>query len=238
MSLDARPAGARQLPLDLPHRAALERADFLVGAANEAAIRIIDRWPQWPERGVLLAGPVGAGKSHLVEIWRAASGARVVTAGEVRGALAGLPEGGAIAVEDLHAGRLDEAALFHLLNLAAERRAAVLITTRVWPAALPVRLPDLASRLRAMQPVEIAEPDDELLRRVLTKLFADRQLDVDPGVVDFMALRIERSLAAAGALVARLDRDALAAGRPVTRRLAALTIADLFDRQPDFWPEG
>jgi chromosomal replication initiation ATPase DnaA len=146
--------------------------------------------------------------------------------------------GGAVAVEDLHAGPLDQKALFHLLNLANERGTAVLLTSRVWPAALPLGLPDLASRLRAMQPVELAEPDDDLLRRVLTKLFADRQLAVDATVVDFIVVRMERSLAAANALVERLDHEALAAGGAVSRRLAGIVIAEMFDRQPDFWPEA
>ena len=134
--------------------------------------------------------------------------------------------GRAIAVEDLHAGPLDEAALFHLLNLAAERGTAVLMTSRLRAAALPLSVPDLASRLRAAQAVELAAPDDDLLRRVLTKLFADRQLAVDPAVVDFIVMRMERSLEAANAIVDHLDREALAAGRPVTRQLAASVLGE------------
>ena len=67
---DHRPPAARQLPLSLPHRAAMTRADFLVGAANQRAIELVDRWPEWPAPVVLLAGPVGSGKSHVVEMWR------------------------------------------------------------------------------------------------------------------------------------------------------------------------
>jgi chromosomal replication initiation ATPase DnaA len=228
----------RQIPLSLPHRAALDRADFLVGAANAAAIALIDRWPDWPSRPVLLAGPVGSGKSHLVEIWRAASGAGVVAASDLAPADADiLLAGGAVAIEDLHAGPLDEAALFHLLNLANERNAAVLMTSRVWPSALPLTLLDLASRLRAAQPVELAEPDDDLLRRVLTKLFADRQLIVDRLVIEFILTRMERSLEAANLIVERLDKDALAEGRAITQRFAAETLAAFFDGQTDFWPE-
>jgi chromosomal replication initiation ATPase DnaA len=228
----------RQIPLSLPHRAALDRADFLVGAANAAAIALIDRWPDWPARSVLLAGPIGSGKSHLVEIWRAASGAGVAAASDLAPADAEtLLAAGAVAIEDLHAGPLDEAALFHLLNLAHERKAAVLMTSRVWPSALPLALPDLASRLRAAQPVELAEPDDDLLRRVLTKLFADRQLIVDRSVIEFILTRMERSLEAANLIVDRLDKDALAEGRAITQRFAAEALAAFFDGQTDFWPE-
>ena len=84
----------------------------------------------------------------------------------------------------------------------------------------------------------VAAPDDALLRRVLAKLFADRQVTVDPGVIDFLALRMERSLEAAGLLVEHLDRAALAQGAPISKRLAAVVTAEMFDNQPDFWPEG
>jgi chromosomal replication initiation ATPase DnaA len=227
----ARPPARRQLALSLPHRAAMTRADFLTGAANREAIELIDRWPEWPAPVVLLAGPVGSGKSHLVEIWRAASGAAVTPAAALEGgAVAAMVAAGAVAVEDLHAGPFDEAALFHLINLAGERAAPVLVTSRVWPAALPLGLADLRSRLRAARPVELGEPDDELLRRVIVKLFADRQLAVDPAVIDYIVVRMERSLEAASLIVAALDREALAEGRAVTRPLAAAALARVFDR--------
>ena len=225
---------ARQIPLSLPHRASFDRADFLTGAANAAAIGLIDRWPDWPSRSVIVAGPVGSGKSHLVDIWRSASGAETIaaTALTVSDAEA-LPANGAVAIEDLHAGPIDEAALFHLLNAASERKAAVLMTSRVWPSALPFRLGDLVSRLRAAQLVELSEPDDELLRRVLAKLLADRQLAVDRSVVDYIVTRMERSLEAANQIVSRLDEEALAQGRAITTRLAAAILGAILDQTPE-----
>lgn len=227
------PAG-RQLPLTLPHRAAMTRADFLVGAANARAIELVDGWPAWPAPVVLLAGPAGSGKSHIVEIWREASGAAVIdAAGLDDHAVAPLVAEGAVAVENLHVGPIDEPALFHLVNLAGERGTPLLLTSRAAASALPIGLADLASRLRAARPVELGEPDDALLSALLVKLFADRQLIVDSGLVDYIAVRMERSLEAANALVDELDREALAAGGAVTRKLAAAALARVFDRQSD-----
>jgi chromosomal replication initiation ATPase DnaA len=231
---DRRPPAARQLPLTLPHRAQMTRADFLVGAGNARAVELVDAWPAWPSPFVLLAGPVGSGKTHIVEMWRETSGASVVAASALRDTgVVALVGAGAVAVEDLHARAFDEAALFHLLNLATERKAPVLLTSRVWASALPIRLPDLASRLRAARPVELGEPDDDLLRRVLVKLFADRQLAVDPAVVDYIVTRMERSLEAANAIVDAIDHDALAAAAPITRRVASAAIARVFDGAED-----
>jgi chromosomal replication initiation ATPase DnaA len=133
--------------------------------------------------------------------------------------------GGALLVEDLHTGIGSERALFHLLNLAREHSRTMLLTSRVAPGALPVELPDLRSRLRALPLIEIAPPDAALLRAVLVKHFADRQLVVEPHVVAHLALHMEQSMEAAAAIVAELDRAAMASHRRITRGLAGEILA-------------
>jgi len=211
----------RQLALALPHAESFAREDFLAGASNKAALGLIECWPDWPDRTLALVGPEGAGKSHLAAIWAEIAGARRVSAralGET--GLMGTLATGALVVEDASA-RLDERALFHLLNLVRQEEAFVLITTQTAPASWRVELPDLASRLRAVPVVELSAPDDALLRAVLVKLFADRQLAVDESLIGYLATRIERSFAGARAAVDELDREALRLKRPVTRALAA-----------------
>ena len=132
-----------------------------------------------------------------------------------------LVSNGALAIEDMDRGERDEAALFHLLNLAREKRAFLLITSETPPDRWSLRTPDLLSRLRLAPSVALEAPDDALLKAVLVKLFVDRQLVVDTSVVDYIALRIERSLAKASELVALLDREALSRGRRVSRAIAA-----------------
>jgi chromosomal replication initiation ATPase DnaA len=132
-----------------------------------------------------------------------------------------LVSNGALVIEDLDSGEADEAALFHLLNLARERQAYVVLTGARPVEQLPIRTPDLKSRLRLAPSVSLEPPDDALLKAVLVKLFVDRQLVVDTTVVDFLTLRIERSLAAAAGVVAELDREALSRGRRITRPMAA-----------------
>lgn len=215
----------RQLPLELPHEAALGLEDFLVGESNRAAFELVTGWPAWPSPVVLLAGPVGAGKSHLVAIWQQRAGATVVAARDLAAAdVLALARGGPVAVEDAHEAGVDQAALFHLLNAARDAGTHVLISSRTWPSTWNLSLPDLASRLRAATPVEVLEPDDELLCRVLVKLFADRQLAVDPSVIDYLVVRMERSLEAANRMVARLDHEALVARRRITRPMAAAVL--------------
>ncbi len=211
----------RQLALSLPHAESLAREDFLSGVSNSAALNFVERWPDWPDRALALVGPEGAGKSHLASIWADIAGARRVSAralGEIN--LPAALATGALVIEDAGAP-LDERALFHVLNLMRQQEAYILITARRAPASWRVELPDLASRLRAVPIVELSAPDDALLRAVLVKLFADRQLAVDESLVGYLASRIERSFGSARAAVEEIDREALRLKRPVTRALAA-----------------
>src|SRR5579875_1798455 len=208
--LDAMAAlpGPRQLVLALDHAESFARDDFLPGPSNEA--------------GLALVGPEGSGKSHLAAIWAALSGARILSArlldeADVPRALTT----GAVVIEDLAADGIDERALFHLLNLAREQEASVLLTARSAPAGHAFRIADLASRLRAVPVVALTPPDETLLRALIVKLAADRQLLVDEALVSFLVTRIERSYAAARAAVALIDREAMRLKRPPTRALAA-----------------
>jgi chromosomal replication initiation ATPase DnaA len=226
------PKPARQLTLDLPHRAALGREDFLVTPSNKAAVDMIDKWPDWPSTAILVTGPRGAGKTHLCEVWRARSGARRVTADDFSAdMLPGLLDRGAVAFEDAPGGRLDETGLFHLLNLVREQNGSLLITARAPASQWGVKLPDLKSRLTALDMASLNEPDDALLRAVLVKLFADRQLLIEDNVLDYLIVRMERALGPAHDLVAELDRRALAEKRPITIPFAAQALSDW--RGPD-----
>jgi chromosomal replication initiation ATPase DnaA len=212
----------RQLAFALPHAESLTRDNFLEGPANAAGLALVDSWPEWPNRIMLLVGPEGSGKSHLAAIWAEQAGARSIsahalTAAAVPGALAT----GALVVEDLNPSDFDERAMFHLMNLAREDEAFVLITARVAPSAFQIELRDLRSRLRAVPAVSLLPPDDQLFRALIVKFCADRQLTVDESVVGYLATRIERSYAAARRAVELLDSEALRLGRPVTRALAA-----------------
>ncbi|KAJ56511.1 chromosomal replication initiator protein DnaA [Actibacterium mucosum KCTC 23349] len=215
----------QQLPLNLPHRTALERGDFFVAAPNAVAVAQIDAWPDWPQRKLLLLGPVGAGKTHLAHVWAAQTGALVFDANMLAQAdIDGLAQCGAVVVEDCDAlagNQPCEEQLFHLHNLLLAEGGSLLMTGRNAPKLWPFVLPDLASRIQGTAAVTLQAPDDTLLAEVLKKLLADRQLTVADGLIPYLLGRMERSFAAAQWVVDALDRQALAENRKVTTRLAA-----------------
>ena len=215
----SRPA---QLALDLRFRPALGRGDFRVTPSNAEAAAFIDRWPRWPSRSVALIGPERCGKSHLAAVWRLRSGAAVLQAGELEeGRLPQLLARGALVLEG--ADRLPreaETCLFHLLNLAAEERAWLLLTMRRGADSWSHALPDLRSRMRAMPVVALHAPDDVLLAWVLEKLLADRHIRAEEGLAPYLAKRMERSWKAAESMVEMLDYASLSGKRRVGVALA------------------
>ncbi len=212
----------RQLALALDYSESFAREDFVEGPSNASALALIDRWPDWPSRVMALTGPQGSGKSHLAAIWAEETGARFVSMRALDGEhLPSVLATGALVVEDFSEGAFDEATLFHLLNLAQQEGATMLLTARNSPAGWTIGLADLASRLRAIPAVALSAPDDRLLRAVIVKLFADRQLAVDENLIAYLVARMERSFPAARVAVDRLDREAMRQQRPVNRALAA-----------------
>lgn len=219
----------RQLALDIPHRPALGLEDFLVSESNREAVALIDRWPDWPAGAAVITGPAGSGKSHLVNVWLAKSGAGLCSAHEISSdTVPGMTSSGALAIEDIDKGPLDERALFHVLNLVKEQRLSVLMTSAERPGNIAIALPDFSSRFKALPVAEIAAPDDALLGAVLVKQFSDRQLPVDPAIITYCLARMERSMDAARRLVGEIDTLALAMKRGVTRAIAAEALDSLF----------
>ncbi len=233
-------ADPTQLLLALPHAPSLGREDFMVGPSNREALRLVERWPDWPSPAMLLTGPSGSGKTHLAHIWASIAGAEIVEAAAIESERALVfAAGRPVVVEDVAADAVPERALFHLFNSMREHGGGLLITARDRAEDWRVDLPDLRSRLRLATPVALGAPGDDLLRQVLVKLFADRQLLVDKPVIDYLVARMERSLNAAVRLVEAIDRAALSAGRRITRQLAGevLTLSQesteaFADRQP------
>ena len=212
----------RQLPLDLPIETRLEAEDFLISPSNERAFHYLEKWPNWPDRVLLLTGPEASGKSHLAAVWSAQSRAWTEKASDiVLDRVPHLVSSGALVIEDCDQSTLDEHAMFHLVNAARERGTYLLLTARKGPMEWNIKTPDLISRLRLAPEVKIDRPDDALLNAVLFKLFIDRQLVIDTTIIAFIQSRIERSIAAARDFVERLDREGLARGKPITRSLAA-----------------
>ena len=231
---------ATQLGFDLPVRAALGREDFFVSPANAMAVALLEGWQGWPGRKLLLIGPAGAGKTHLAHVWAAQSRARILPAASLEQADIPALAQGHVVVEDIDqiAGQQGaEQALFHLHNLVIAEGHSLLLTSACAPQHLGLSLPDLQSRVQGCQSASLGAPDDRLLGAVLMKLFADRQLVPTSDTLPYLVRWMTRSFDSARQIVAEMDAQALAQGRPLNRALAREVLArhiqpDMLDNPP------
>ncbi|TCL08905.1 hypothetical protein BXY66_0946 [Shimia isoporae] len=214
---------AEQLNFDLPVRAALGREDFFVSPANAMALGLVESWPNWSGGKLVISGPSGSGKSHLVQVWAHMSGAQVVAAADLTEAnvphLAKHP----VAVEDVHriAGVPDaQTALFHLHNLTLAEGNTLLLTGIGAPPQWGLDLPDLLSRMQGATVAVMEDPDDMLLMAVMAKQFGDRQLMPNPDTLSYLVKHMERSFADVARVVQELDSLSLSEKRPITKVLA------------------
>lgn len=218
-----------QMALDLSFRAASGRDDFFISGSNAEAAAWVDKWPDWPGAALVLTGPEGCGKTHLGKVWQARSNA-LSYGGGVSLDVTNPPPNSAILIEDVDRTG-DDASLFHLFNAVTAAGGSMLFTARTPPARWAERLPDLVSRLSAAPTVSVRAPDEVLVTAVLIKMFADQKLNVDPDVLNYLVVRMERSFADARAIVADINHASLAERRPVTIPLVREALQRRQERQ-------
>lgn len=224
---------SNQIPLSFDVSPSKGRDDLISSASVEAAVSVLDLWPNWRSHIVILAGPTGSGKSHIAHVWREKAVAQNIEFSASTDEIVTICKQSPILLEDIDRQDMDETKFFHLLNAVKEAQSSILITSRTWPASWPIKLPDLASRIKSATVVEIGEPDEMLLTHVIFKLFADRQIEIDEKIVNYLVMRMERSLAVAQNIVERMDHLALSKKVPVSRAIAADVLAELEMHETD-----
>ena len=217
-----------QYVLPFPHSPHYAAADFLAADCNAEALTWLDNGADWPQRRLALWGPAGCGKTHLLHLWARRQEAQLVAGPSLRL----IPPERALAIDDADAA--PERPLLHTLNAAAEAGLPVLLAGREAPARWPVRLPDLASRLRAVTAVQIRAADDGLLRALLARLLLERQMAVSESVQQFLLLHLPRTPGAIREAAARLDHTCFVAGGRPSRAIAAAVLAGMTGFEENF----
>lgn len=203
----------RQLSLGLSYRKAYNSDDFLIAPCNVDAVTWLDLYPNWPAHALVILGPKGCGKTHLAHIFsqNVLEAAQLTDSSDLTHTY--LPE----KVDRIVVENIDclgsETALFHLYNWTKEQGIGLLMTARHLPDIL---LPDLKSRLYLAPKISILPPDDELMYAVLAKAFSERNIAVDPSVLEYAVKQIERSFPAVHRLIDAADKVSLEKGRRIT----------------------
>lgn len=199
-------------------------ASFVWPSGSTAAAALHDFVAGRGPRMLLLHGPAGSGKSHLLQACcatqpvsaylplrlLAASGAGVLEGGDT------LP---LLAVDDLDAVVGDEdweQALFRLYNDCEATGARLIFAARVPPGALRWRLPDLRSRLQHPLALKLAPLDDVLQIEALQRHAEQRGLELPVEAAQYLQRRLPRDMASLVAALDRLDAASLREQRRLT----------------------
>ncbi len=213
----------RQYHLPLPQTDKMTADDFMVTDSNrEAAGWLVECAPaSWPAHCLILYGPNGCGKTHLLSIWKEKHDARSLGLGEdimdeIQGGCV-LYKGLALDDADRIGGNAaHEEWMQHVYNVTQATRLPLLLTATKAPAEWGMKLKDIESRLKSCPAIALKQPDDMLMRSMLLKQFSDRQLLVEEDVIEYLAQRLERSGCAIRDAVELLDQKALEKKRKIT----------------------
>ena len=209
-----------QLSLNLKKKRIYEIDNFLVSNSNKEAFELINRWPNWTTRKVIILGDNGTGKTHLSTIWKKKTSATILNIKKfkkIKFENFFLKKNFFIIenielffdkINDKEKQELEKK-LLHFYNLIEETKSFLIITSSKSPKFWGIKLPDLKSRILSSITVKIKKPDDKLLSLVLVKLFHDKQILIDKKIIKFIVYRSERSFANLENIVNKIDKQSL-----------------------------
>ena len=209
-----------QLLFDLKKKKIYEKDDFLVSDSNKEVYKLINRWPNWSSRKIIIFGDSGTGKTHLSRIWQKKTSAIILNLNKFKKIRFDnfFLKKNIFIIENISnffdkIKKKDkenlEKNLLHFYNLIDEKRGYVVLTASIAPKFWGINLPDLKSRILSSTTVNIKKPDDELLSSVLVKLFLDKQILIDKKIIKFIVYRSERSFTSLQSLVNKIDEQSL-----------------------------
>ena len=209
-----------QLSFNLKKKKIYEKDDFLVSKSNKEAYKLINKWPNWESRKIIICGDPGTGKTHLSKIWQGKTSAIILNLNKFKKIKFDnfFLKKKKFIIENISnffdkIKKKDkenlEKNLLHFYNLIDEKRGYVVLTAAIAPKFWGINLPDLKSRILSSTTVNIKKPDDELLSSVLVKLFLDKQILIDKKIIKFIVYRSERSFTSLQSLVNKIDEQSL-----------------------------
>ncbi len=214
---------AAQIPLPLSYRTAYAREDFLVADCNKDAVKWLDSYPNWPYPMLLILGPQASGKTHLSSVFTQ----NIFKAKDLTVENASFFPA-VFALEDIDDRGVDEEALFHLYNETVRKGSFMLLTAKAMPLW---HLPDLKTRMNTIPIVRIGMPDDTVIMSLILKGLAERQLDIESDVIDYILKHIERSFASVNRFIELAQSFSLAQRRAITVPLAKQVLEQMSREQ-------
>ena len=208
-----------QLTFKFPFRTSYFEKDFYVSSNNFAVYKLIENWPNWPDKWVNIYGPTGSGKTHLSNILKKKMNSAYLDSTNIKKDLISEMESYNCIIIDNYNKNIEEKILYSILNHSKQLDKFVVINSYEPIGEIEVNLKDLHSRLKSFITFGIDLPTDELLRVILTKTFSDKQIEINSKVLEYILKNIERSYEKVFKFVKDIDNESLSSGKSININL-------------------
>ena len=208
-----------QLAFKFPFKTSYFKKDFCVSSNNFAVYKLIESWPNWPDKWVNIYGPTGSGKTHLSNILKKKMNSAYLESSTIKKDLISEMENYNCIIIDNYNKNIEEKTLYSILNHSKQLDKFVVINSYKPISEIKVSLKDLHSRLKSFITFGIDLPTDELLRVILTKSFSDKQIEINSKILEYILKNIERSYEKVFKFVKDIDNESLSSGKSININL-------------------
>ena len=213
--------------------------EFFLSSKNSLAYKLIKEWPKWTQNFVYIYGPSNCGKTSFCEMWKENSNALYIDKKRLEMMIDSNFEQSPLnsnnwIIDDIESlissseKKYDEKILNLLNILQANKSSFLLITSSLPPKFLSSKLMDLISRLSSMLIIEIKQPDEELLIRIIKKYLKDRNIILKNENIDFITKRIDRTYSAARKISKLIDTVSLENQQNISKTFLSNLIKKLY----------
>ena len=211
---------SKQLYFEMPNKKALGIEDYIITDSNNFAFDLIVKILKGETDFGLISGPPYSGKTHLSKILikNARNYKTLYFDRDYQNILDRLETSDILILENIDKVKHDksEQDLFHIINFSKENNKKLLMTSRKPISEIDLNLEDLKSRLNSILEAKIKEPDDQLMKLILIKILNDKQLKINPNVIDFLVSRLERSYESINLFIEKIDMFSLEKSKKIT----------------------
>ena len=212
--------------------------DFFVSKNNFNAFNLIEKWPNWENKFVYVYGPKNCGKTTISRIWSEKSKAKFLNKKKILNLMNNDKNFKEIAESNWVFDNIDkvieenknsfEESILNFINILSLKKSFFFMTGEKPPRFIASKLQDLISRLSATLVIEVKEPNQELLMKIIKKYLKDRNISLKEKYVDFIINRIERTYSSALNISKLIDNKSLEKKSNISHKFLADLLRDLY----------
>ncbi len=209
----------QQLIFKFPFKTTYDEKDFFVSSNNFEVYKLIESWPNWPNKSINIFGPKGSGKTHLIKILKKRIKIIDYSMKKIENLDSSKIDNSECVVIDNFNEQINEKKLYSFLNHINQLDKFLILSSRVPLKQKKIKLVDLQSRINSFLNVGIDLPTDDLLRVIIVKYFSDKQIKIDLKILEYMIKNVERSYEHVFEILKKIDEHSLSLGHSITIKM-------------------